>query len=66
MRVAFGNGELLNSAFAGIEKAVELTPGKEHQVQLLLEGSCMVVYLDETYAMSARLYNRKLEEPTLI
>ena len=50
------------AAFVGIEKDVELREGSIHQVQIVIEGSCMVAYLDDRYAMSTRLYDLDLSQ----
>ena len=44
--------------FCGIERSVQIEPGRGHQVEILLEGDCMVMYVDSMFAMSTRLYRR--------
>ena len=56
--VRAGSSTYPDPDFCGIERSVELRPGWAHQVELLLEHDCMVMYVDRVCAMSARLYRR--------
>lgn len=42
---------------AEIERFVEIPAEKWHSVKVILDGTCMLAYLDDKYALSARMYD---------
>ena len=42
---------------AEIERFVEMDTLKWHSVKVILDGTCVLAYLDERYALSARMYD---------
>lgn len=42
---------------AEIERFVEIDSLKWHSVRVILDGTCMLAYLDDKYALSARMYD---------
>lgn len=42
---------------AEIERFVDIKTETWHSIKLILDGTCMLAYLDDTYALSARMYD---------
>lgn len=42
-----------------LERSIELDPRQPHDIEVLIEGSACIAYIDGRVAMSARLYNQR-------
>jgi beta-fructofuranosidase len=41
-----------------LERSIELEPGVPHRLEILVDGSALIAYVDGSVAMSARIHDR--------